>query len=195
MLTLQELRRLQTNDPSELYEWLELDVRQFLFGVVDQTAAFGETWGGSYKLVVNQNVVVEFVPCFTEEMHSFPCLPQFTVMPHTQRHGVDQLVQFAGDEAAGLDPYNGVVFLVKPEEFAQMQEELSTVTGRYEDFMGIPDTWFLNTRLVHLISKRVLEHSEVRAERRYDFSKQAYAIFKPPPPEPWTEHDGSDLPQ
>ncbi len=191
MLTLQELRRLQTSDPEELAEWLELDVRQFLFGVVDQTGAFGEVWGGEYKLVINQNIVLEFIPCLTEEMHSFACLPQFSVMPHPRRHGVDQLVHFPGDEKTGLDPFCGVVFFVKPEEFVQMREELATVVSRFEDFMGIPDTWFLNTRFVHLVVKRVFEHSEIRAERRYDFSKQTYAIFKPPRPE---IPDGPDLP-
>ncbi len=208
MLTLSELRELRSKDPSELYEYLELDVRSFLFGVVDQSASFGETWGGEHKAIINQNVVLEFVPFLTEEMASPERCPQFSVMPHPKRAGQEQIVRFPGDEKAGLDPYEGVIFFVSPKDYQALRDELTDVAVRYEEFMGVPDTWFLNTKLVHLITKRVLEHSLVKAERRYDFSKPGYTIFQPRRPDSLPEADaetvireyreegrGPDLPQ
>jgi hypothetical protein len=172
MLTHDEAVRLKNEDPRELDRRALAEREDFLFGVRDLRESFGRDWGGEFRVFINQNVVLHFLPCYTEEMKTDAELPQFAVVADEGRAGRDVAHRYEGFK--DLDPFDGVVFYVSPADYRQLVAELASICGRYDDYPRLPDTLFGETSLVKLVAGRVLEHPIVRAERAYDFSKRTF---------------------
>ena len=172
MLTHEEALRLKNDAPHELDRRALAERNEFLFGVGDHRAEQGREWGGELRALVNQNVVVHLVPRFNEEMRSLEELPQFTVFPDDEREGEDETHVYRG--VKDLEDFEGVVFYVSQALYRALVRELGAVAGRYGDYPRLPDSLFAGTEFVGLLTRRILEHPLVQAERAYDFTKLAF---------------------
>jgi hypothetical protein len=172
MLTHEEALRLKNEAPDELDRRAIAERNEFLFGVRDLRSALGREWGGEVRVFLNQNVVVHFVPRYNDEMRTIDELPQFAVFPDDDHEGEDRTHTYEG--VKDLDPFDGVVFYVGTEQYSQMVRELTSVAARYGEYQRLPDTLFADAAFVRLLTLRVLEHSLVRAERSYDFTKRNF---------------------
>jgi hypothetical protein len=172
-LTLEDARRLHQEAPGRLAQ-LALESRQtFAFEPKDMRADGGEAWGGEVRVCVNGNVVLHFVPRFNREMERLSELPQFVVMPSVDdRDGADEVHTYDAD--GELDAFDGVVFWVSPEHYADMLDELREMALSFPGRCLLPDALFGDSRFVHFVKARVLEHPIVHAERAYDFSKRVF---------------------
>lgn len=172
MLTHDEAQRLKRDAPRELDRRALEERRDFLFGVRDLRAKFGEEWGGEFRIFINQNVVLHLVPGFTDEMYGEAELPQFAVIPDDDRDGQDRTHTYEGFK--DLDSFEGVIFYVSRDLYRALVDELADVAARYADYPRLPDMLYPESNFVRLIAERVLEHPVVRAEREYDFSKREF---------------------
>lgn len=172
MLTHEEAVRLKNEAPAELGRRALAERNEFLFAVSDRRSALGSEWGGEVRLLVNQNIVLHFVPSFNAEMRDLEELPQFVVFADDERDGEDRTHCFEG--VKDLDPFDGVVFYVNHALYGKLVRELVEAAERYGDFPLLPDSLFAGSSFVGLVTNRVLDHPAVRAEREYDFSKRVF---------------------
>lgn len=168
ILTLAELRQLRREHPRRLFAHLRDVWREFFFGVEDHREDVDE-WGGEFRVLLNRNIELHFVPRFNKSMETEDELPQFAVVPDDALAGteVDREIPLDADG----DSVKCVTFYVEPDRYARLVDELAEVIDRYDDWDVIPDTYFFDTELVSLIGSRVLEYSTVRAERAFDFRR------------------------
>ena len=169
MLTREEALALKASDPREFDRRVLSERKQFVFGVRDLRREFGRDWGGEFRVFVNHNLVLHFVPRFNETMQDESELPQFAVFPDDSRDGEERRHWYEGGK--DLDPYEGVIFFVTRQRYAAMVAELISVFEDYADYPRLPDTLFPGSVLVRLLSEKVLENPVVRAEREHDFTK------------------------
>lgn len=188
ILTLDELRELRRTAPERLFKHLTGGCRDFVFGVEDHRKE-PEGWGGEYRLIVNRNIELHFVPRFNEAMGNEEELPQFTVMPDAELAGTENERDIKIDDE---DSVQGVTFFIDPELYDRLLEELAEVVTQYADFDVIPDTYFLETELVHFLETRVLEHSAARTEREFDF-RRGLVGGRPPKDTLELDHDRPDV--
>jgi len=172
VFSIEELKRLDRESPAELTRALLAERREFVFGVEDDRDDFGTSWGGEFRVTLNKNVVLHFVPGMNAEMPDRSSLPQFSVMPDDLRDGDDEVVSFVYEDLKDVDPFEGVIFYVGRERYERLTDELADVARRYGAFDRIPDAYLPDSELVRMISRRVLEHPVVAAERPFDFSKR-----------------------
>lgn len=166
-LTIEELRLLRAKDPAALHAHLMETRRAFLFGLEDHRHD-PEGWGGEVRVVINRNVVVHFVPRLNSAMTTPVEFPQFTVVPSEERSdSIDDTV-LKLDEG---EEVQGATFYVDPTEYDALLGDADRILERYAEWEVIPDTYFLDGPLVQFITRTVLEHSAVRAEREYDFRR------------------------
>jgi hypothetical protein len=177
LLTADEIRTLQRDNPQGLFAHLHDVQRAFLFGVEDHRDE-PEAWGGEVRLTINRNIVLHFVPRLNSEMSGLEELPQFCVFPDDAR------ADSAEDTSQRIDDDEeipGVVFYVDPDEYDRMVGEATRVSERFGDLDLIPDTYFLDTELIAFVNRTVLEHGTVRTEREYDFKRGMFGGSQPPP--------------
>jgi hypothetical protein len=168
-LSLKELRLLRQQNPQRLFKHLTESEREFVFGVEDHREE-KEEWGGEFRVLLNRNIELHFVPAFNAAMENDDELPQFCVRPDGERAGTVAKREIdIGEEDGETVP--GVTFYVEPERYDTLREELSEVVDRYDDWDIIPDTWFLETELVSFLTTSVLEDETIAAERKYDFRR------------------------
>lgn len=179
VLTLSELRKLRRDSPTQLFEHLRQIERTFVFGVEDHRQEVDE-WGGEFRVLINRNIELHFVPRFNAQMEKLDELPQYTVMPDPDLVGEDRERKITIDADGETVP--AVVFYVDPSRYDGMVEELAEIVERYDDFDVIPDTYFLETELVAFLTTRVLEHEVIKAERAYDFRRGLIGGEAPPLP-------------
>src|SRR6185503_18804118 len=122
MLTHTEALRLKNEAPDELARRALEERNEFLFGVRDARNEIGRTWGGEMRILVNQNVVLHLVPRYNDEMRTVDELPQFVIFPDDEQEGEDRTHQYEG--VKDLEPFDGVVFYVSTEDYAQIMKEL-----------------------------------------------------------------------
>lgn len=187
ILSLAELRQLRRDQPRKLFAYLAEVERDFLFGVEDHREEAGE-WGGEFRVLLNRNIELHMVPRFNAQMESEDELPQFTVMPDSELAGTEAERTITIDEEGETVP--AVTFYVEPDTYDRIVDELAEIAQRYDDFDVIPDTYFLETELVTLISRRVLEHEAVKDERAYDFRR---GLVGGEPPDDLESEDPTDL--
>lgn len=167
-LSLKELRQLRRNQPQKLFQYIKEVERDFVFGVEDYREE-PDAWGGQFRVVVNRNIDLHLVPRFNAAMEKLDELPQFAVMPDPELGGTEDERDIVIDEDG--ETVKGVTFYVEPDTFDRLMEELAEIVGQYDDFDVIPDTYFLDTELVQLLIRRVLEHDAIKAERAFDFRR------------------------
>jgi len=171
-MTPEEASALHKKAPGELARRALADREAFVFALRDMQQE-GETgWGGEVRLCLNQNVVLHFVPRFDAEMPTIADLPQFAVMPDTERLDEDKVHRYEGSPT--LDAFDGVVFQVAPEQYEAMLEELHDVGARFTGRFLLADTVYGGARFVQLVTERVLAHPLVKAEREFDFRKRTF---------------------
>jgi hypothetical protein len=185
-LSLAELRQLRKEQPRKLFQYLKQVERDFVFGVEDHRQE-EEEWGGEYRVLLNRNIELHLVPRYNANMTNEDELPQFCVMPDSELAGTEAERSIPIDDEENVQ---GVTFFVEPDAYDRMVDELGTIVDQYQDFDVIPDTYFLDTELVSLIHRRVLEHETVKAEREYDFRR---GLVGGEPPHDDLEDDGGDL--
>ncbi len=167
-LSLTELRQLRRDQPQKLFKYIQEVERDFVFGVEDHREEKNE-WGGEFRVLVNRNIELHFVPRFNAAMEIADELPQYVVMPDSDLAGTEDEREIVIDEDG--ETVKGITFYVEPDAYDRLVDELSEIIGQYDDFDVIPDTYFLETELVHLLNKRVLDHEAVKAERAFDFRR------------------------
>jgi hypothetical protein len=172
MLSHEEALRLKNDAPRELDRRALEEKDEFVFGVHDLRAELGRAWGGEVRIILNQNVVVHLVPRYNDEMRNVDELPQFTIFPDDEHEGEDRTHRYEGFK--DLEAFEGVVFYVTADQYARIVRELVLAAERYGDYLRLPDTLFGGSEFVKVLTERVLEHSVVRAERSYDFSKRTF---------------------
>jgi len=172
MLTHEEALRLRREAPAELDRRATAEREDFTFGVRDLRHELGVTWGGEIRLLLNQNVVVHFVPRYNDEMRFLDELPQFCVFPDDAREGEDMPHTYAA--VKDLDAFDGVVFYVARARYDAIVRELVAVHERYGEWLRAPDTLFAGSEIVRLVNGRILENSLVRAESRFDGTKRTF---------------------
>lgn len=167
-LSLAELRQLRRDQPQKLFRYIQEVERDFVFGVEDHREEKNE-WGGEFRVLVNRNIELHLVPRFNEAMEIPDELPQYVVMPDAELAGTEEEREIVIDEDG--ETVKGVTFFVEPDVYDRLVDELAEVVGLYDDFDVIPDTYFLETELVNLLNRRVLEHETIKAERAFDFRR------------------------
>jgi hypothetical protein len=167
-LSLTELRQLRRDSPRKLFAYLKQVERDFVFGVEDHREEEDE-WGGEFRVLVNRNIELHLVPRFNGAMEREDELPQYVVMPDAELAGTEDEREIVIDEDG--ETVKGVTFYVEPDAYDRLTDELAEIVGQYDDFDVIPDTYFLETELVQLLTRRVLEHATVKEERAYDFRR------------------------
>jgi hypothetical protein len=168
-LSLAELRQLRKDQPRKLFAYLQQVERDFVFGVEDHREEEDE-WGGEFRVLVNRNIELHLVPRFNAAMESSEELPQYVVMPDAELAGTEEEREIVFDESDG-ETVKGVTFYVEPDTYDRLRDELAEIVGQYDDFDVIPDSYFLETELVQLLSRRILDNEVVKAERAYDFRR------------------------
>jgi uncharacterized protein YkuJ len=186
ILSLDELVKMRRSAPKKLFAYLKEVERDFMFGVEDHREEVDE-WGGEFRVLVNRNIELHFVPRFNKEMEKTSELPQYAVMPDARLAGEETEREIPIDDDG--ETVTGVTFYVEPETYELLMDELSEIVARYDDFDLIPDTYFLETELVQLLLQRVLEHDALKAERAFDFRR---GLVGGEPPKDLDE-DQSDL--
>jgi hypothetical protein len=172
MWTHDDAARLRRDAPAEADRRSLAERRDFIFSVRDLRDQAEPSWGGEFRVLVNQNLVLHFVPGLNEEMRDLSELPQFAVFPDDALAGEDRTHGYEG--VKDLEAFEGVVFYVTREEYGRLRRELADAARRYGDWLRIPDALYEGSELVRLVAERVLEHSLVQAERRFDGSKRAF---------------------
>jgi hypothetical protein len=167
-LSLGELRQLRRDQPQKLFKYLQEVERDFVFGVEDHREEKNE-WGGEFRVLVNRNIELHLVPRFNAAMEISDELPQYVVMPDAELAGTEDEREIVIDEDG--ETVKGITFYVEPDTYDRLVDELSEIIGQYDDFDVIPDTYFLETELVQILTRRVLEHEIIKAERAYDFRR------------------------
>jgi len=180
VLSLAELRQLRRDSPTKLFEHLRRVERDFVFGVEDHREEVDE-WGGEYRVLINRNIELHLVPRFNSQMEKVGELPQFVIMPDDELAGSDAEREITIDDEGETVP--AVVFYVEPDRYDRLVDELSNIVDRYDDFDVIPDTYFLETELVHMLNSRILEHEHLKAERAFDFRRGLIGGDAPPLPD------------
>jgi len=176
-LSLAELRKLRRDSPKKLFAYIRNVEREFVFGVEDHREEKDE-WGGEFRVLVNRNVELHLVPRFNAAMEKEDELPQFALMPDSGLAGTEEERQIIIDEDG--ETVTGVTFYVETDAYDRLVDELAEIVGQYDDFDVIPDTYFLDTELVALLTRRILEHASVKAERTYDFRRGLVGGDAPP---------------
>lgn len=167
VLTRDEIRSLRLTAPQRLFRHLAQVEREFLFGVAARRRD-PQDWGGEWEVTINRNVTLHFVPDWNQGMTCLEELPQFTVFPSLDcPDTVEETAQQIDEE----ETVAGAVFWVDPTDYEQMIEELAGIEARYGDLDILPDTWFLDTQVIDLITRVVLEHPTVKAERQFDWRR------------------------
>jgi hypothetical protein len=177
-LSLKELRQLRRNQPQKLFKYIQEVERDFVFGVEDHREETNE-WGGEFRVLINRNIELHIVPRFNAAMECTDELPQYSVMPDSDLAGTEDERDIVIDSDG--ETVKGITFYVEPDTYDRLVEELAEVVGQYDDFDVIPDTYFLDTELVNLLNRRVLEHEAVKAERAYDFRRGLVGGESPAP--------------
>jgi hypothetical protein len=167
-LSLKELRALRRDQPQKLFKYIQEVERDFVFGVEDHREEENE-WGGEFRVLVNRNIELHLVPRFNAAMEIADELPQFSVMPDSELAGTEDEREIVIDEDG--ETVKGITFYVEPDTYECLVDELSDVVAKYDDFDVIPDTYFLDTELVQLLNRRILEHTAIKAERAFDFRR------------------------
>ncbi len=182
VLKLRDLEGLRRSDPEQLFRHLD-EVRQtFLFGVEDRSEEEdeeGERWGGDYLVRINRNLALHLAPGFRPGMESRAQLPQFCVMPDEDR--ADQAEEFQADAGDAGEQAGGVIFWVDPYEYDVLAREAEQIASEYRGWDLIPDSYFIQHELVRFITRTVLDHPAVRAEREYDFRFGMFGGVAAPP--------------
>ena len=179
VLSLAELRQLRRDSPTKLFAHLREVERDFVFGVEDHREEVDE-WGGEYRVLVNRNIELHLVPRFNAQMEKVDELPQYVIMPDDELAGTDAERGITIDDEGETVP--AVVFYVEPDRYDRLVDELGEIVDRYDDFDVIPDTYFLETELVHMLTTRILEHEVVKKERAFDFRRGLVGGEAPPLP-------------
>jgi hypothetical protein len=167
-LSLAELRQLRRDQPQKLFRYIQEVERDFVFGVEDHREEKNE-WGGEFRVLVNRNIELHLVPRFNDAMEHADELPQYVVMPDPELAGTEEEREIIIDDEG--ETVKGVTFFVEPDTYDRLVDELAEIVGQYDDFDVIPDTYFLETELVNLLNRRVLEHEDIKAERAFDFRR------------------------
>jgi hypothetical protein len=167
-LSLAELRQLRRDQPQKLFKYIQEVERDFVFGVEDHREEEDE-WGGQFRVLVNRNIELHLVPHFNAAMEKAEELPQYAVMPDSELAGTEDEREIVIDEDG--ETVKGITFYVEPDTYERLVDELVEIVGQYDDFDVIPDTYFLDTELVQLLNRRILEHEIIKAERAYDFRR------------------------
>ncbi len=167
-LSLTELRQLRRDEPRKLFAYLKQVERDFVFGVEDHREEADE-WGGEFRVLINRNIELHLVPRFNSAMEKRDELPQYVIMSDTELAGTEDEREIVIDDDG--ETVKGVTFHVDPDAYDRIRDELAEIVGQYDDFDVIPDTYFLETELVQLLSRRVLEHEAIKEERAYDFRR------------------------
>jgi hypothetical protein len=161
ILDVDELRTLRRINPAYLYSQLDLLRQRFLFGV-----ARCEGWGGAFRILINRNISLHLVHGFDAEMPDTASLPQFCAMPDEDR--ADQIV-LSRQETSDGDEILGLIFYVDPYEFDVLLRESDQVAENYPEWDILPDAYYLGSDLVGWLTRVVLEHPQIMAERKFDF--------------------------
>jgi hypothetical protein len=169
MLTMEEARRLREDAPGDLRRRALADRRDFVFAVRDLRSAYGSEWGGELRVLINGNIVLHLARGYNDHMRTDEELPQFCIMRAPDGSGTDRVHAYDGGEELGT--FEGVLFLLEPADYDAVVDELCQVAREFDEHTWLPDTLFPEGRFVHLIRTRVLEHTLVRQEAPYDFSK------------------------
>src|SRR5688572_22754122 len=129
MLNHDEAQRLRREAPNEFDRRALEERNEFLFGALDCRDQLGREWGGEFRVPINQNVVLHFVPRYNDEMRTVDELPQFVVFADDDRHGEDRVHTY--EPVKDLDAFDGVVFYVSQDDYRGMIRELGDVAARY----------------------------------------------------------------
>ncbi len=168
-ISLAELRQLRRDEPRKLFAYLQQVERDFVFGVEDHRDEEDE-WGGEFRVLLNRNIELHFVPRWNAAMENRDELPQYAIMPSSELAGTEDEREIVIDDEDG-ETVRGVTFYVEPDTYEGLLDELTEIVAQYDDFDVIPDTYFLETELVSLLNRRILEHELIKAERAYDFRR------------------------
>lgn len=177
-LNLAELRALAALDPTKLLNWIGDSGSRYLFGIED-LGDDAERWGGRYRLTINRNIEVHFVPGLNSAMTSLAELPRWSILPDPKEAGRTRVLE---PEERQVDPEepgeSGLIIYVAPEDFAEYSRELAElVTGWSADpydprcamtFPFLPESYFRAYECLDLINERVLSHALVEGERKFD---------------------------
>jgi len=177
ILRVEDLRRLRRDKPEALFQHLTDMQQSFLFGVEDHRDE-EQRWGGEVRVLINRNLALHFVPAFNEEMTQAAELPQFTVMPDEERVDRHEETRLELDDG---DTLRGVIFYVDPLDYDAYVREALEVVEAYPEWDAVPDSYYLHTDLVRFLTRVVLDHEVIVAEREFDFRLGLVGGVAPPP--------------
>ncbi|MGE0711939.1 MAG: hypothetical protein AB7N76_03240 [Planctomycetota bacterium] len=176
ILEIDELRELRARNPEGLYRHLDRLCQRFLFGVERRE----EGWGGAYRVLINRNLSLHLAHGFDDEMPDLESLPQFCAMPSDERP--DQ-AQDTTQDLGGGETLRGVLFWVDPFDFDDLLRDAGRIAEEYPDWDAIPDSYYLDSELVRWLTRTVLEHPTLAAEREFDFRLGLPGLVPPELPE------------
>jgi hypothetical protein len=176
-LSLEEFREMRRDNPRALLSHIEELKLNFVFGIEDRREDESR-WGGEVRVLLNRNLTLHLVPGFNEDMLSFEELPQFCIMPNADRSDQTQETEQSLDDGEVI---KGVIFYVDPFDYDAYMREAISIFEEYEDWEAVPDSYFPQTELARFISRAVLDHPTITAERKFDFRLNFVGGKEPPP--------------
>jgi hypothetical protein len=188
-LNITELRAMAALDPSKLLRWIEDSGSAFILGA-EQFEDDPDRWGGLYRLTLNRNIELHFLPDFNTAMLDESELPQFCVMPDPLKADTlseREMPSLKDDEEEEEKP-KGVIFYLTPEDFEIYCQELQELVIKWDNnpmdkeskqsFPFLPESYFRDFDSLEWVAQKVLRHPAAEAQRRFD-GRLGYPVTPP----------------
>jgi hypothetical protein len=188
ILTDDQFRTLQRDNPKALLRLLEDTRRSFVFGIEDRRDDESGAWGGALRVVINRNLTLHLVTGFNDDMSSREELPQFCLFPNPDRADQTEETSIAVDDFT----VKGLIFYVDPFDLDVYLREAALIAEAYPTWDAIPDTYYLDHELVQFVTRTVLDEPLIAAERKFDFRRGIVGGVAPPPIDE-TEYTAQEL--
>lgn len=186
-LNITELRAMAALDPGKLLRWIGDSGSAFILGV-EQFADDPDRWGGLFRLTINRNLELHFLPDFNTAMLDESELPQFCIMPHPLKAHttVDrQMPRIDEDDEEQLD---AVIFYLSPDDFQIYCQELEEIVRDWNanpadqecqmSFPFLPESYFREYDVLEWITETVLAHPTIIKNREFD-GRLGYPVAPP----------------
>lgn len=176
-LNITEMRAMAALDPGKLLRWIADSGSAFILGV-EQFADDPDRWGGLFRLTINRNLELHFLPDFNTAMLDESELPQFCIMPHPIKAHTTverKMPSLDDDDDEQLD---AVIFYLNPDDFRIYCDELMEIVQAWNanpgdkecttSFPFLPESYFREFDLLEWLEGTVLSHPTIEKTRQFD---------------------------
>ncbi|MDF1662109.1 MAG: hypothetical protein P1V97_10075 [Planctomycetota bacterium] len=186
-LNITEMRAMAALDPGKLLRWITDSGSAFILGV-EQFADDPDRWGGLFRLTINRNLELHFIPDFNTAMLDETELPQFCIMPHPLKAHTTVERQMPSLDEEDEEKLDAVTFYTSVDDFRIFCDELTEIVREWHanpsdkectmSFPFLPESYFREFDVLEWLSETVLVHPSILKTRQFD-GRLGYPVVPP----------------